>query len=95
MEAGIIAIIAALLAPIGAYLVAARRFSGRIETSAAQDLWAESSEIRKWSLERIRDLSAHIVHLEERIETLEHENNDLHEQVRSLRTQLIASEGNA
>jgi len=67
---GPLAIIVALAAPVGAYLVAARRFSGKIETSDAKDLWKEAASLRKWSMERIQQLEA-------RIEALEKENQGL------------------
>ena len=61
----VITIIAACAAPLGAYLIAARRFSGRIESSDAKDLWAESRSIRDWSQGRIASLEARVAHLEE------------------------------
>ena len=42
----ILAVAAALLGPLGAYIVAARRMSGKIATSDASDLWKESAAIR-------------------------------------------------
>lgn len=66
----IIALVAALAAPVVTYIVAARRFSGKIETTEAADLWKESRDIRKWSKERIESLEARVAHLEE-------ENTDL------------------
>jgi hypothetical protein len=65
-----IALLAALVGPLITYLVAARRFSGKIETTEARDLWAESASIRDWSRRRI-------VALEKRVETLEEENERL------------------
>ena len=64
----IIALVAALVGPLGAYLVAARRFSGQIETSAASELWAESSAIRVWSAARIKELQEEIAELREDLE---------------------------
>jgi hypothetical protein len=64
-EAGIIPVIAALAGPVVAYLVAARRFSGKIETTEAADLWRESRDIRKWSRDRIEQLEHRIAHLED------------------------------
>jgi uncharacterized protein YceH (UPF0502 family) len=68
--AALIAAAAAILGPLVAYVVAARRFSGKIETTEAAELWAESRSIRDWSQARIRELEA-------RIETLEDDNTDL------------------
>lgn len=74
MTPTVIAVIAAVAAPLGAYLVAARRFSGRIESSDAKELWAESRSIRDWSQGRIASLEA-------RVATLEAENRDLRAQL--------------
>jgi hypothetical protein len=48
-----IAVLAAAIGPIGAYLVAARRLSGKINNSDAEQLWAESKAIRDWSNDRL------------------------------------------
>lgn len=71
------ALIAAVAAPLGAYLVAARQFSGRIESSDAKELWAESRSIRDWSQERITTLNQQVVRLETRIDQLEGGNREL------------------
>jgi hypothetical protein len=68
--AALIAAAAAILGPLVAYIVAARRFSGKIETTEAAELWAESRSIRDWSQARIREL-------EQRVETLEAEGGEL------------------
>lgn len=39
-------VVTALISALGAYLLAARRMSGRIETSAAKELWDESAAMR-------------------------------------------------
>lgn len=70
MTPTLITITAAIAAPLGAYLIAAKRFSGRIESSDAKDLWEESRAIREWSSNRIDQLS-------DRIEALERENQEL------------------
>jgi chromosome segregation ATPase len=66
----IIALIAAVAGPIGTYLVAVRKFSGKIETSDAKDLWSESKSIREWS-------GSHIAALEKRVKILEDGNDEL------------------
>jgi hypothetical protein len=71
----VIAIAVGLAAPIVSYIIAARRFSGKIETTEAKDLWAESKAIRDWSRERIDALEARIV-------ALEVENRELRTQLR-------------
>lgn len=73
----IIAVVAAVAAPLGAYLVAARRFSGKIETSDAKQLWQESRSIREWSVKRIAELNGVIRTLEHRVASLEAHNGDL------------------
>lgn len=70
IDPSIVALIAALAAPIATYIVAARRFSGKVETTEAADLWKESRDIRKWSRERIEQLERRVTHLEEENEEL-------------------------
>lgn len=67
MTAAIVAIIAAIGAPLAAYLVAAKRFSGRIESSDAAELWAESRSIRDWSQRRIDELQREVTRLREEL----------------------------
>lgn len=73
----LVALITALPAALVAWLVAVRRFSGKIESSDAAQLWKESADIREWSRERIERQSDRIVSLEGRLATLERANNDL------------------
>ena len=70
----IIALGTAVVAAIGAYLVAARQFSGKIETSDAKELWQESRSIRDWSTQRIGTLNENVERLEERVGALEGSN---------------------
>ena len=84
MSPTIIALVAALAAPVGAYLVAARRFSGKIETSDAKELWAESRDIRRWSKERIEALERRVDELDVGNRSLGTENQRLAEQVGDL-----------
>lgn len=74
-------IVVALIGPLGAYLVAARRFSGKIASSDATDLWAESRSIREWSQKQLDQLAI-------RIRTVEEENTQLRATVHSLTTEL-------
>jgi ABC-type enterochelin transport system ATPase subunit len=46
-------ILVAIIGPTGAYLVTARKMSGKIVNSDAEQLWAESKAIRDWSGARI------------------------------------------
>lgn len=70
--------------PLITYMLAKRQFSGRIETSDAKELWAESRAIREWSQRRIDTLNGVVARLEERerlleerVRLLEKENDDL------------------
>lgn len=104
MTPTLIAIVAAIAGPLGAYLVAARRFSGKIASSDATDLWKESSAIREWSGTQIASLTKHVARLELRVQALEgsnaelarenrellRENEKLHGQVRGLSAELSA-----
>lgn len=60
-------IAAALVAAAGAYLAAAKRFSGRIESSDAAQLWEESRSIRAYLNEEITGLKTRIAGLEREI----------------------------
>jgi hypothetical protein len=60
----VLGLVAALFAPLGAYLIARRQLSGKVETSDARALWAESRAIRQWSSKRIEELEGRIEHLE-------------------------------
>lgn len=82
------AVVAALVGALTSYIVAARRFSGKIETTEAKELWAESRAIRKWSQERIETLNTTVARLEARnaeletrVEHLEDENTALHREI--------------
>lgn len=61
-------IIAALVAPIGAYLLAAKRMSGKIGTTEAATLWEESRAIREWSAARIDKCDEEILRLKVELE---------------------------
>lgn len=66
--ATIVAVLIALAAPIAAYLAAVRRFSGKIGSSDAAELWAESRSIRDWSQIRITQLNELVARLEEKVD---------------------------
>lgn len=84
MTPTVIAAIAAIFGPIIAFLAAARRFSGKIETSDAKELWAEAGAIRTWSMQRIEMQNQRIEQLENRVNLLETNNQDLLVENRSL-----------
>jgi flagellar motility protein MotE (MotC chaperone) len=56
-------VLAALVAPIGAYLLAAKKMSGKIGTTEAATLWEESRAIREWSAARIDKCDEEILRL--------------------------------
>lgn len=84
MDPVLVAVAVALIAPLGAYLVAARQFSGKIESSDAKELWAESKAIREWSQARIADLYDRVRALEQSNDTLERENRECARQVEKM-----------
>lgn len=104
MDPTLVAAVAAVAGPLCAYLVAAKRFSGKIASSDAADLWKESSAIREWSGTQITALSSNVARLEQRVQALEgsneelsrensrlvRENERLNGQVRALSTELSA-----
>lgn len=93
-------IVIALVGPIGAYIVAARRFSGKIGTSDAAQLWKESKDIRDWSTKRLEAADAEIGELRERVDHLwtrirglEKKNDDLIIELDSARARILELEG--
>lgn len=70
----------ALVGPLLAYLATVRRLSGKISSSAAEDLWAESRSIREDLQARNAFLTDKIVALEKRIEDLEERNRALYKE---------------
>lgn len=86
------ALVVALIGPLGAYLIAARRFSGKITSSDARDLWAESRSIRQWSQKQLDALTATVARQEQRIRTVEQENTHLRATVSDLTAQLEHAE---
>lgn len=81
MDPAVIAIVGSLAAALVTWLVAQRRFSGKIDSSEATDLWQEAKDLRKWSQERIDAQDAKIARLEERIDGLFRENRSLTDQI--------------
>lgn len=73
----LLGIIALFAGPLVTWLIAARQFSGKIATSDATDLWAESRSIRDWSQKRIDQLNELVSHLETRVVDVERKNHQL------------------
>jgi hypothetical protein len=67
----------ALVAPVGAYVLAARRLSGRIATTEAAQLWAESASIRDDYRTRLLQAEERALSVEIRMSALETKNNEL------------------
>jgi predicted RNase H-like nuclease (RuvC/YqgF family) len=74
----LIALAAVILGPLLTYLAAVKRLSGKISTSAADDLWAESKDIREMLQGRNEFLDSKITRLEARIDDLEARNDALY-----------------
>lgn len=75
----------AVIAPILAYLAAARKFSGKIETTDADQLWAEAGAIRNDYKVRLHQADERILSLEGRTAKLEGVNTELANENRTLR----------
>jgi chromosome segregation ATPase len=100
-------IIAAVVGPLGAYLLAARKLSGKVATSDASELWAESKSIRQWSTARIEALDMEVSLLRTRVGLVEQQNDalarensrlmeqihDLNETITTLREEIVALTG--
>jgi chromosome segregation ATPase len=82
----VVGILGVVLGPLAAYIVAARRFSGKVTTSEASQLWDESKSMREDYRERLRLAGEDIARLAERISRLEEANDVLRGEVRHLET---------
>jgi len=60
-------VVVGLVGPLGAYLVAAHKMSGKIATTEAAQLWEESRAIREWSAARIDKCDEEIARLTEQL----------------------------
>lgn len=88
----VIPLLGIFIGPIFAYLIAARRFSGRIASSDAASLWQESSNLRKEyksEMDELRtivtNLRSRVIDLEDKNEVLYLENGELRAEVSRLR----------
>jgi chromosome segregation ATPase len=73
----VVALVVATIGPLIAYLGASRKLSGKIGTSEAADLWAESKNIRDDYRDRLDASNLRFAKCEERIAVLESEKNGL------------------
>jgi peptidoglycan hydrolase CwlO-like protein len=78
----LIAVAAAVLGPLFAYMASARRLSGRISTSEASSLWTESAAMRQDYLARITQLNASVERCQTRMQDLETYIDKLREQLK-------------
>jgi predicted RNase H-like nuclease (RuvC/YqgF family) len=73
----LLAAIVAIVGPLAGYLGASRKLSGKIGTSEASQLWAESASIRHEYREQLQTSATRTTALEERVANLERRNNEL------------------
>lgn len=83
-----IAVIAALAGALVTWLVAARRFSGKIATTEAKDLWEEARSIRGWAYEEINSLRERLDEAEGAYEKCRKENKELRIRITTLEQNL-------
>jgi len=86
---GWIPLVAAIAGPVGAYLLAARRFSGDIAKTDANALWEESRAIRTDYREQLSQRDERIAKLDKRIEALEKEKDSLSKENYELRVEVL------
>lgn len=68
---------AAILGPLVSFLVAAKRFSGRIDSTEASKLWDESAAMREALQGQLDSALKRVTRLEERAARAESDNNSL------------------
>lgn len=73
------AIVALIVGPLFAYIGISRRLSGKIGTSEAADLWAESRSLREDAAQKLALSEGRINVLEVRVRELEKDNTRLSE----------------
>jgi chromosome segregation ATPase len=89
MDWGWIPLAAAIVAPVGAYLLAARRFSGDIAKTDANALLEESRAIRADYRDQLVKRDKRISDLDKRIEVLEREKDNLSKDNYELRVEVL------
>lgn len=77
----VVALVVAIVGPLATYVTASRKLSGKIGTSEAGDLWAESRAMRDEYRERTAALEARVAKLEQANADLTRENDDLKRQL--------------
>lgn len=81
----IVALIIAVIGPLFAYLAAARKLSGKIETSEAADLWEEAARLRQEYKDEIRELREQLDNCSNEIKKMKEENKMLLGEVNRLK----------
>lgn len=74
MQPLFVGLLTAVITALGGYLVVARRLSGSIKTTEAEDLWEESRSLRKDYHDQIITLRHEIVSLREELLEVQKEN---------------------
>lgn len=90
--AAIAALSGVLVTALVTWLVNARKLSGDITTSDAEQLWTESRSVRDLIREQLLEASKRIVELEARVALCEREHNGLARENLDLRRQLLEQE---
>lgn len=88
MTVSLIGLAAASVGAILTYLGAARRLSGKINTSEAEQLWSEARAIRDDYREQLGEATKRTVELENRVAALERKNGELANENAALRQQV-------
>lgn len=88
----LVPIVVAIVAPVGAYLLAARRMSGKVATSDADQLWNEARSIRDDYRDRLDQAASRQAELEHRVAVCEGQNTDLLRENFDLRTKVTSLE---
>lgn len=81
-------ILAALMAPLVTYLVARRQRSGKVITTEATQLWAESTQMRKELRDTVMRLEERVAQQDKRIRELERERAICYERIEVLEAEL-------
>lgn len=88
----LVPLVVALVAPLFAYLAAARRLSGRIQHSEATSLWEEASKLRSEYKDELGRLRREIEGCYDRIGEIETVNGRLREENGTLRRLVLEHE---
>lgn len=77
VSVALFAFMAAIIGPLVTYIAANRKLSGKINTSEAESLWAESASIREDYRSRLDQANQRITDLEVRFSGCERQNIEL------------------